>query len=332
VIVNPPVLALIGGSLAATALVGGAAWIGVEVLRRWDLSSGAEGQLALERRTFLGSTLVAYALAFEVVSLFLFVFTADAIAPQLTGAMCAAGSLQASPAGYPVLLLKLAIALLAGLWLVLNHADAQAPDTPLVRVRFAALLGLWPLVLAEAVLQLRYFLDLSPAVITSCCGSLFGGGARGATQRALLDVSPRGAGVAFAITLALALGATARVRRTGRGALLAGALSAVGLGVSLAAVIVVVSPYVYELPTHHCPFCVLKGEYGHVGYALYTLLLGGAGAGIGVGLLQPFAARPSLAAVVPRLQRRLASSTLVLLGAFAAVSAWLVAASNLRAS
>ena len=50
-------------------------------------------QLGLERRTYLVSTLLGFALAFQVLSLFLLVYAADAIAPQLTGAMCAAGGM-----------------------------------------------------------------------------------------------------------------------------------------------------------------------------------------------------------------------------------------------
>jgi hypothetical protein len=329
VIVNPAVIALVGGSVLGGALLLGGAAQGVAVLRGWDLSSGSERQLGLERRTYLVSTLLGFTLAFELVSLFLFVFTADVLAPQFTGAMCAAGSLQASPYGYPVLLLKLANAVLAGLWLVLDHADQQGHDYPLVRVKYAALLGLTPPALAEVVLQGAYFAGLRPEVITSCCGSLFGEGGRGLGSD-LASLPPAQAGVALAATLAAALGAALLFRLRGRGGVLSGLLAAAALPVGLVAVVSVISPYVYELPTHHCPFCLLQREYGHLGYPLYGALLLGSVAGAGVALLHPFRRVPSLATALPGLRRRLATAALLGLGTFGALSAWKVLASGLR--
>lgn len=328
-ILNPAVIALVGGSAVAGALTGAAAGLGAVVLRRWDLSSGSELQLALERRTYLVSTLLGFALAFQVLSLFLFVYTADAIAPQLTGAMCAAGALQAGAYGYPVLVLKLLNAVLAGLWLTLNHADQQGYDYPLIRVKYRMLLGLAPLVVLEALLQAAYFAELKPAVITSCCGSLFAEGGKG-FGGSLADLPLLATSVALAVVLAGAVAASLWLWRTGRGAAVAGVLAAVALPVALAAVVAVVSPYVYELPTHHCPFCILQKEYHWLGYPLYATLLLGAVAGMGAGVLQPFRRIASLSAAVPVMQRRLGGVAWVLLLAFAALAAWKVAASGLR--
>jgi hypothetical protein len=329
VIINPAVIALVGGSAMGGALLVGAAAQGVAVLRGWDLSSGSERQLALERRTYLVSTLLGFALAFEVASLFLFVFTADALAPQFTGAMCAAGSLRAGPFGYAVLLLKLVNAVLAGLWLILDRADQAGHDYPLIRVKYAALLLLAPPALAEVGLQAAYFAGLRPEVITSCCGSLFGE-AGGGLGSGLASLPPRQAGAALAAVLAAALAAQVRFRLAGRWALPAGLLAAAALPVGLAAVVSVISPYVYELPTHHCPFCLLQPEYGWLGYPLYGALLLGAVAGAGVALLHPARRVASLAAAVPALQRRLGTASLLGLGLFAALSAWKVLASGLR--
>jgi hypothetical protein len=327
-ILHPGVFSLLVTSLLVLLLILTASWYGLSILRHWDLTSGSERQLALERRTYLVSTLLGFALAFELASLFLFVFTADAMAPLFTGAMCAAGSLKASPLGYPVLVLKLVNAVLAGLWLVLDHADQQGWDYPLIRPKYALLLLLAPPALAEVGLQAAYFGGLAPEVITSCCGSLFGEGGRGLGAD-LASLPPRAAAALLVATLALALAALARLRLTGRGAVAAGLLSAAALPVGLAAVVSVISPYVYELPTHHCPFCLLQREYGWLGYPLYGALLLGAVAGAGVGVLHPFRATPSLAVPLPALQRRLAGAALLGLGAFAALSAWKVLASGL---
>jgi hypothetical protein len=330
VILHPAVLALLASSLIISGLLLYSARDAVRVLRHWDLASGSARQLELERRTYLVSTILGYVMVFELLSLFLYVYTADGLAPLFTGAMCAAGSLRAGPGGYPVLLLKLLNFVLAGLWLVVNHADALGYDYPLVRRKYAFLLGLAPLVLLESALQWRYFLSLRPEVITSCCGSLFGarGGGLGSD---LAGLPGRPTGAVLAATLLAAAGLGLRFLRTGRGAVAFGALSALALPVSLAALVSFVSPYVYELPTHHCPFCILQREYHHVGYLLYATLLGGSVLGAGAGVVAPARRFPSLAAAVPALQRRLAAAAVALLLLFAALVAWSVFTSQLRA-
>ena len=328
-IINPASVALVGGSLLGAAMVAGAAVQGWEILRAWDLSSGSSRQLELERRTYLVSTLVGKAMVFQVVSLFLLVFTADALAPQFTGAMCAAGSLKADEHGYPALLLGLVTAVLAGLWLILDRADEQGHDYPLIRVKYAALLVLAPLVLAQAWLLGAYFLGLQPEVITSCCGSLFSAAGRGAGAD-LAALPPRWAGGLLLGTVGTAVAAALVFRWSGRGALVLAVSAGAALPISLAAVVAFVSPYVYELPTHHCPFCLLQREYHWIGYPLYASLIGGAVAGLGVGLLAPFRRVASLATSIPLLQRRLAVLSAVALSGFGALVAWSVLASSLR--
>lgn len=330
-ILQPAVLALLGSSLLVGALLAHSAAWAARILQGWDLASGSERQLRLERRTHLVSTVVGYVLVFELASLFLYVFTADALAPLFTGAMCAAGSLHANRWGYPVLLLKILAFVLAGLWLVLNRADALGHDYPLLKVKYRFLLVLVPVVLLEMALQAAYFAGLRPEVITSCCGSLFGAGGRGFGSD-LAGVPPRLAGGAFLLLLVGAVASGVLFRRSGRGGWMLGASSLLVLPVGLAAVVSWLSPYVYELPTHHCPFCLLQREYHWIGYPLYAALLGGSLTGVGVGVLMPFTSVPSLALPLPAYQRRLAGWSVGLLAGLGLLVTWIVAASQLRSS
>jgi hypothetical protein len=329
VILHPSVLALLSSALLVGVLLVYSAWWAARILRHWDLSSGSELQLALERRTHLVSTLLGYVLVFGLAALFLFVFTADSLAPLFTGAMCAAGSLHASRFGYPVLLLQVAGFALAAIWLVVNRADSLGRDYPLVRFKYGFLLALIPLLLLEMVLRAAYFLDLKPEVITSCCGSLFGAGGKGFGSD-LAGISPTLAGGAFVAILIAAIGAGLAFRFTGRGGWVLGVLAAMLLPVGLTAVVSWLSPYVYELPTHHCPFCLLQREYHWVGYPLYGALLAGSLGGASVGVLMPFRSIPSLAGPLPAFQRRLATWSMVLLSILAILVAGIVAGSHLR--
>jgi hypothetical protein len=332
VILQPSILALLFSSTFLVLLLVYAAVFAGRILRRWDLSSGSEVQLQLERRTYLISTILAWAFGFQLLSLFLFIHTADSLAPMFVGAMCAAGTLYADPWGYPTLLLKIATFLAAGLWLVLNHADNRAWDYPLIRPKYFLLLGIAPLVLVESGIQAAYFLGLKADVITSCCSSLFSTSAATATRDlggALAGWRPQWAIPAFFIGMAAVVALAVTVARSGRGGMLLGMAGGGAMVLSFAAIVSFVSPYIYEDPRHHCPFCILKAEYSYQGYALYVPLFAATAAAMGALALAPFARRPELRARVTRATRALARAAGTLYLVFTLAVAWMIANSAL---
>ena len=135
-LLNPAIIALIIGSLLAAGFAVYASVMGVQIIRWWDIQSGSERQLALERKTYLITTIFAYLSGFQLFSLFLFVYTADHIHDLFVGAMCAAGSLNVNDFGYPTLVLKAVTFVLCGLWLIVNHTDNRAADYPLIRTKY----------------------------------------------------------------------------------------------------------------------------------------------------------------------------------------------------
>jgi hypothetical protein len=328
VIFHPPVLALTLVSLLSAAAAIWASAFAVDVLRRWDLSSGAEAQVLLERKTYLVSTVMALVMAAELASLVLFVFNADRMAAMFVGAMCAVGTLNASAYGFPALIAKLCVFFAAALWLTVNHADNQGRDYPLIRVKHWLLLGVAPLIVLAAGLQLAYFLDLKADTITSCCSKLFtpekqslGGDLAALGERTALLLLYGG-------LAALAAGGAATFRWP-RFTALYGAGSAVFFIIGIAAVISALSLYVYEHPNHHCPFCILKREYHYFGFALYAPLFAGTALGVAAGFLGLLRSPASLAPVMPALRRRLTLVSIACFCVFGAVGAWAILASNL---
>ena len=315
---HPAILALYLSSLLISFMVSYSAYYGIQILRKWDIQSGSEGQLILERKTYLISTLLTYVFGFELLSLFLFIFTVDHLHTFFVGAMCAAGTLYVNGFGYPTLILKIINFLLAGLWLILNYADNRGYDYPLIRTKYLLLLNLAPLILIEMALQANYFLRLKPNIITSCCGSLFSVGEPGLTSGmvALPSIPMK---IAFYLAMALTIASGLYYYRKGKGAYLFSSFSAITLVVSLASILSFISLYFYELPTHHCPFCILQKEYRYIGYPLYVALFGGTISGMGVGILMPFRNRKSLSEVLPSVQRRLAVASLILFILFTAI-------------
>lgn len=327
-IFQTPILALLLVSLLASLVAVWSGWFGLRVLARWNLASGSRAQLQMERLTELVSTLFRFVMLAELVALLLFVFNADRMASLFVGAMCAVGTLNVNPYGFPALYAKIAVFFAAAVWLMLDRADRMGRDFPLTRVKYVALVGIAPLVLLSAGLELTYFLNLRTDVITSCCSKLFTP-VNPNLAAELSGLSPGAAlwllgGSGAAVALA---GAGALIRRRGaQGFALAGAVL---FGVAIAAIISVVSSYIYEHPNHHCPFCILKPEYGYYGYALYGPLFAGTALALSAGVLQGFARVPSLTGVLPALIRRQIWLSLGAFALFGVAVIWAIVRSQL---
>jgi hypothetical protein len=320
-ILHPAIVALSVSSVLTSGMMLYSSFFGIQIIRRWDIKSGSEEQLALEKKTYLISTILSYVLFFQIVALFLFIYTADNLHNLFVGAMCAAGTLNANPYGYPTLLFKLLNFILAGLWLIVNFTDNQAYDYLLIKRKYIALIVLAPFFITEFVLQTSYFIRLEPDLITSCCGSLFCADKNSAGVVSDIVSAP------IKMSMVFFYGSLAATFASGVAYLAKGKLgytfslaSSATFLVSCASLISFISLYFYELPTHHCPFCILQREYGYVGYLLYVALLVGVVSGLGVGILTPLKTIGSLHRKVPAIQRRLTLTCLISYLFFAGIS------------
>lgn len=293
-ILHPGILALLLGSLIVLAMTLYAARLSLTILRRWDFSSSSEQQLLLERKTTLISSLLQYSLGFELISIFLFLFTLEEIHPLFVGAMCATGSLNANPVGWWILPVKIVLFFAASFWLQLNRFDLQAEDFPLVRLKAWLLLPITVLVALDLGLMLLYFLGLQPEIITSCCGALFSSGQGVAGELAALP--PQTMMIVFYTLSALLAGSlfVSLVKKSNVLRLLQAGLALVYLPTSLAAVISFISAYIYQLPSHHCPFDMLQGHYDFIGYPLYLFLFCGVLFSLQPALIVVFRKHPQL--------------------------------------
>ncbi|KAF0163942.1 MAG: hypothetical protein FD157_2621 [Rhodocyclaceae bacterium] len=307
---QPAIIALLLASALCVLALAASAPFALEVIRRWDIRSGSERQLQLERRTYLFSTLLTFVLALQLASVMLFVFNAEKMSGMFVGAMCAVGTLNVNAFGFPALNAKIAVFFLAAMWLAINHVDSRARDYPLVRIKYALLLALAPLLIASGWVELQYFLGLKADVITSCCGSLFSEGSPTLAAEASA-LPPVPAMWLFYGSLGAAIAAGAwHGYGGGRSRVAAYALaatSALAFAATIAGILSFVSLYIYEHPNHHCPFCILKPEYGYQGYWLYVPLFGATAAGLAAGAIQPFARIASLRGIVPGFSRNLAA-------------------------
>lgn len=303
-ILNPAIIALLLSSFLLSGMVLYSAYFGLQILRKWDIKSGSEIQLNLERRTYLVSTILSYAFAFQLISLFLFIYTADNLHTIFSGAMCAAGTMNVNRFGYPALILKIISFLSAGLWLILNHADNRGYDYPLIKKKYLLLIIIAPVFLTETVTVAIYLISLRADVITSCCGVLFSSQKEGFISE-IVSLPSSVARLLFFSSIPATILSGLYFYKSGRGIYIFSSLSVMSFIISIVSIISFISLYIYELPTHHCPFCILQREYHYIGYLIYTSLLVGTICGTGAGILNPFRYRESLRDVIPSLQHKL---------------------------
>lgn len=328
-IFHPGAIALLVSSVFIAALIAFIAPFVFSLLHGWDIKSSSAGQLAMERKTFLVSTVMKWVLVFQILSAFLFIFTADDMHRSLLGAMCATGSLNANPIGWSALFTKISAAILACVWLAINHADERAEDYPLIRIKYIFLLIIAPIVALDAGLQAAYFAGLDPKVISSCCGALFGGEKGGVSSS--LAALPSGVMMYafYSSAAALVANALAAVRiRFCR--FLSTALATVFLPLALASVISFIAPYYYQIPTHRCPFDILQSGYYFIGYPLYLSLFGGTLFVALPGIVEPFAKISSLSIEIPRLQRKWLLAAVILIVLFLSLASGPILFSSFR--
>ena len=253
----------------------------------------------------------------------------DYFATVLTGAMCAAGSLSANIYGLPALGFKLGTIFLGTLWIILHRLDIRSEYFPFTRLKSFWLLVLLPLLLGDALLVVLYLVNLEPEIITSCCGIIFGGDAAGGYS--LFDYSSSATILSLlAIATALLLaGSVLQLRNKGAPTarlLLTGGLLAIGWAgfylLALVVITVLVSPYVYALPHHRCPFDLLHYPHVVIGVPLYLFLHGAVLSGLSSATASIAGCLENAGGLVDEYVRRAALLSIYLLLLFLLVAGW----------
>jgi len=280
---EPWILLRLLAGLVATVLFLRAGYTAVRVLRRFDAMRATEGQLALERQVELASTFVRVGAATQIAALVLSVLGADKLSHGIRGAMCAYGTYHANEWGFPALYASLTAAFAAALLSQLYLFDMRIRGPELVRTLAVGTLLVAPLAVVDLAAQAKFLLGLDLSVVASCCSvqldpvaSAGGGYVEG--PRVLASVL---APAAIAVSVLVAWLAARKPRAPLIA--LAGALSFATFPIAVAATVLEVAPHAFEVPQHHCPFCLLRSDVWGLGYALYGALFlaivwtGGAG-------------------------------------------------------
>jgi hypothetical protein len=327
-LLNPAIFSQISVSVVCTGLMIMASGFSLSVLSGWNLSSGSEFQLKLERRTYLIAVLLSFTFISSTAAFIYFVATAESISSQFVGAMCATGILNANSFGWPTLILKICIFFGTTVWLVINYLDNLGYDYPLIRLKYGFLIGLLPLFVFESIYLFLFFSNLNPNLIVSCCGSMFSVSAQGVAAD-LSAMAPKTAMTLFIGSGIVIAGCGVFLLRFKIGVVLYAIASLLAFVVALVCIISLIGPYIYEHPGHHCPFCMLKPQYNFSGVILYLPLFLATAAGLSAAVVKLSGRAMSIKSVIPGMVTKLVIGSLMLWGIFYLMTAYYVTQSNL---
>jgi hypothetical protein len=271
-LLEPWVLLRLAAGAVALALFARGAMTAQKVLRHFDVRRVTEGQLALEKQLELAATFSRVAAVVQVLALALSALAADRMSRGVRGAMCAYGVFSANEWGFRSLVATAGVALIAGIVTQLYAFDARVRSLDLARPLAIATCVMAPLSLLDLAAAAKFLLGLDLSVVASCCSVQLdpvaaAGEAHASGPRVLITVLAL-AGTVLSIGAALVAARSPSRPRV----LLAGALSVLTLPAALGASVLEVAPHAFEVPTHVCPFCLLKADVFAIGYPLYASL------------------------------------------------------------
>ena len=190
--------------------------------------------------------------------------TASAIVP---GAMCAAGIVDATEQGAYMFFLKILNLFLLSGWMLINHEDAKTKTSIFLKLKFKLFIFLFFFLFAEFILEFIHFSSIPLDEPVQCCSDIFR--QTGLTQMKFWHTNEFILVVFYTLFVLLFLSAYYELD------LAIGMLSLSFMLSSIYAIIRFFSSYIYELPVHKCPFCMLQGDYYYIGYVIYILIFVG---------------------------------------------------------
>ncbi len=246
-----------------------ALFISLKIVFKWDFNSTSKSQYNLEKQSFLGATIIKYTLYLKILLFVFFIFTLDKLSNVIHGAMCAAGVVDATSYGIYLLLFKILNIYLFGFWLVLHNHDLKHEKLPFTKQKFIFFLVIFALFMIETILEITMFASIDIDKLVSCCGTLYSS-SQDSYVSSLFKMNQNYFLMAFYVVFILLL-----IFKYLKNSYLYTIFNLLFLVLAIITLILFFSTYIYELPTHNCPFCILQKEYDYIGYLIYILLFSG---------------------------------------------------------
>ncbi len=241
-------------------------WV-ISILKNWDFTSTSQKQYKLEKKSYLVILIIFFALVVKIVLIPYFAYVIDNLFNIVPGAMCAAGVLSANEYGVKLLALKIFIVFFNFIWILINSEDLKQKDYPYIKIKLYFFIFIFILTVIEYFLDMLYFTNISLDDIVLCCSIIFG--VQGS------DFLPFGLDTTRLIILFYLFYLLIILANILKQAFISFLANIIFIYFAYLSVVNFFGTYIYELPTHKCPFCLLQKEYYYIGYLLWsTLFLG----------------------------------------------------------
>lgn len=254
--------------------------IAYNIQKNFNINETSQRQYLLEKRTYLATYIIKFSLYIKIFSSLFFIYSLDKFSNIIPGAMCAVGVTSSSDYGFPLLLLKLINIYLYGLWLVINKQDTNRENFPFTKIKFKYFIFIYIFFIAEILLQYIYLFDINTQELVNCCSTVFNEENISITGKLINIPEYISLTVFYLLYIILLFSSIKKIY------LLNGIANLLFLIVSIITLIGFFGTYIYELPTHHCPFCLLQKDYNFIGYFLYFFLILGTFLGIANAVLK----------------------------------------------
>jgi len=251
----------------------------VKIVLKYDFNATTTLQYNLEKQSYLVAIIIKFIFYIKVLLFIFFIFTLDNISNILPGAMCGAGVVNATEYGNYLLILKIINLYIFAYWLVLNSEDMKSEKQIYLKLKFKVYIFAYFLLMLEIGLESMMFFSIDTKSVVDCCGSIFST-TDGTYMAQLLNIDP-----AILLSSFYAVFAFIIIAYILKNRYLFSLMNLLFAIVALVSLIAFFGTYIYELPTHHCPFCLLQKDYNYVGYFLYIFLFIGTFYGIVLGLI-----------------------------------------------
>jgi hypothetical protein len=249
------------------------------IVLKYDASATTSYQYALEKKSYLSATIIKFIFYVKIPLFIFFVYTLDELSNILPGAMCAAGVVSATSYGTPLLFLKILNLYLFAFWIVLNDEDMKYEHQPYLKQKFFLYCVAYFLLMSEIIIEMLMFNAMDISSVVDCCGAIFSTTATTYLAE-ILSTSPTVLlSIFYGVFILLVVFYIIKNRY------IYALLNVVFLLIALITLIAFFGTYIYEQPTHHCPFCLLQSDYNYIGYFLYIVLFVGTFFGFVIGII-----------------------------------------------
>jgi hypothetical protein len=252
----------------------------IKIVLHYDKNATTSYQYTLEKKSYLSATIIKFIFYVKVPLFLFFVYTLDSLSNLLPGAMCAAGVVSATSYGTPLLFLKILNLYVFAFWIVLNDEDMKYEEQPYLKKKFWLFIAAYFLLIAEIIVESIMFGAMDASSVVDCCGAIF------STTSATYMAEILGASHTLLLSIFYGIFGSLVLFYLLKNRYLYAIGNVVYLIISLITLIAFFGTYIYELPTHHCPFCLLQSDYNYIGYFLYIILFVGTFFGVVLGLME----------------------------------------------